>query len=718
MSDKRPEQSFQALATGLPQLVFACRGTGERTWPSPQWIVYTGFTADESLGFGWLEAVHPDDRRATLAAWADAAVSGEFTVEHRIWQASADRHRWHLTRAVPLVAPYNSSFDWVGSSTDVHKARQSGDELAEAERRLRTLVEGMPQLLWRSCDMGNWTWASPQWCKFTGQTLDEPLGHGWLQAVHPDDRSVAMAAWAEARPHGQLDVEFRVYRVADGAYLWHRTRSAPVRDGTGEIVEWLGTTTDVQDLKALQERQQILVADLKHHAKELEGEVKGRELVEARLLHNAQHDGLTGLYNRTYLNDCLRSVLNKRSRGRCAVLFLDLDRFKMVNDSLGHRAGDILLVEAAARFRSCIFMNHTLARFGGDEFVVLVEDIDLATVVALAGTICNVMQQPLWIEHQEVFPACSIGLVMTNDEHKQPGDVLRDADIAMYHAKHYSKGGYAVLTDAMRDSAVEALNLRTDLRNAVARGEFVLHYQPIYGTVTGNIVGLETLIRWEHPQRGLVFPASFIGVAEETGLIRDIGRWVLQSACTQMQSWRERFPGLNIYLNVNTSGEELQDSNFPSIVLEVLRATHLHPGSLQIEVTESVLLRDPDRIGGILGGLRERGIRVALDDFGTGYSSLSYLDRFQFDTLKIDRSFVLGLTTRPKAVAIIRAVVQLGQAIELDVVAEGVENDEQLRALRDVGCAAAQGYFLGRPSPASDITALLMAVSDSNSVSP
>ena len=704
MDDEQVEEGFRAIVTGLPQLVFGCRADGDRTWPSPQWVVHTGLPARRSLGFGWLDAIHPDDRRLTLDAWSDAPASGFYLVEHRIRGGRDGAYRWHQTRAAPVTDQPVASVDWVGSSVDIDDIYRLQQQIAQAERQLRVFVEGVPQLLWRARGMGDWTWASPQWQTFTGQSQDEACGRGWLDAVHPDDRGTALGAWQAALSNGSLDVEFRVHRARDGAYLWHRTRSSPVRGAAGQVVEWLGSTADVQDLKALQH-------DLQRHARELEEEVAERRRVEAQLIYDAHHDGLTGLHNRAFFMSRLKRSLSGRERDaphRCAVLFLDLDRFKLVNDSLGHQIGDLLLMDVANRLRGCVGPRDTLARFGGDEFAVLVPDVDeVELVLGLAERILAAIRRPIWIGEHELFSPGSIGIVHAAAEELASDEVLRNADIAMYCAKR-GDGGYVVFTDAMRSEAVEALELRTDLRNALPRREFFLDYQPICESVSGRIVGLEALLRWRHPRRGLVSPNAFIRIAEETGLIREIGRWVLREACACMRGWRDQYAGLDLYLNVNTSGQELTAPGFVSAVQDVLSSTGLEPGRLQLEVTESIFLRQPELIGGILDSLRTIGVRIALDDFGTGYSSLSYLDRFRVDTIKIDRSFVSGISTRRAAVTIVETIVRLGYAMGLGVVAEGVEDEAQLAALRSVGCAAVQGYLLGWPRSAED-TAIILA---------
>ena len=690
------EARFRALAVSLPHAVFSGRSRGERVMTSPNWTAYTSLSAADSLGFGWIEAIHPDDRAATLAQWASAASSGSYTVEHRIRHANSGTYRWHQTRAAPLPGPHGQPTAWVGSSADVHDLRVLHRHVNETERQLRTLVEGVPHLLWRSCNRGRWIWASPQWMTYTGLSQEASLGSGWLASVHPDDRPATVAAWEEAQAHGTLDVEFRLRRAYDEIYVWHRAQSKPVRDESGQIIEWLGTTTDVQNLK--------------DHARALESEIQERRRVEEKLLYMAFHDDLTGLRSRAFLMDRLVVALNGARGGLqtgCAVLFLDLDRFKLVNDSLGHQAGDELLVQVARRLAACIRPQHTLARLGGDEFAILIEDNQAAqTAIGIAERIIDAMRQPVMLGAREVFSSCSIG-VAAGAGHSIPETLLRDADTAMYFAKRTQSGGYAEFTAAMRDNAVEALELRTDLRNALVRGEFALDYQPICHAQTKAIVGVEALLRWHHPKRGTVPPGYFIPVAEEAGLIRQIGRWVLQEASMQLSLWRDAFPALALHMSLNVSGEELKDLQFVTEMTEILDYAGVDPRSIQLEVTESIFIRQPDVAAEILRRVRSAGVRVALDDFGTGYSSLSYLDRYNVDTLKIDLSFVSRLTTQPRTLAIVQAIIRLAADIGLNVVAEGVEDEAQLRLLCDAGCRYVQGYLVGRPTAADEISGAL-----------
>ena len=576
------------------------------------------------------------------------------------------------------------------------------------EHQLVTLVEGVPHMIWRSCDRGLWTWSSPQWLTYTGQIQEESHGRGWLDAVHPGDHLRTLAAWDAAIGNGELDVEFRVRRARDGAWVWHRTTSLPVRDEAGRIIEWLGSTTSIQAYKDLQVRQAELLAAAERHAQEMEAEVRRREQMQARLQHMAYHDDLTGLCNRAWLMDRLRRLREEGGAApACSMLFLDLDRFKLVNDSLGHAAGDRLLAEVGQRLQGSVNGQGTPARLGGDEFAVLVEGAGPDAAVSLAGRINEALRRPMRLGAQKVAATCSIGVAHAGPGHSKVEELVRDAGVAMYEAKAGGPGGHAVFTAAMRDKAADELALETDLRHALARGGFALHYQPICDAGTAAIVGMEALARWRHPKRGDVPPSLFIPVAERAGLIRDIGRWVLSEACAQMHAWNVRHPLLDLHVSVNASGEELRDPGYLADVRDVLAATRLDPRRLQIEVTEGVFLRQPETTGVILDGLRALGVRIALDDFGTGYSSLSYLSRYPVDTLKIDRSFVAAMLTERRTQAVVEAIIRLAQAMVLTVVAEGVEEEAQMKALRAAGANLVQGYLPGRPLPVAGAGAML-----------
>lgn len=576
------------------------------------------------------------------------------------------------------------------------------------EQQLRTLVEGVPHLIWQSSNCGMWTWASPQWIAYTGQTQEQSLGHGWLGVVHPDDQAATVEAWNAAAPHGELDVEFRLRRERDGAWVWHRTTSLPVRDRAGWVVHWAGSSTDIQAYKDLQAEQRRLLATAERQAQDLQAEIGRREQVEEQLGHAASHDDLTGLRNRAWFMRRLRQALAGPDAPACSVLFLDLDRFKQVNDSLGHRVGDLLLGEVAGRLQACTRATDTLARLGGDEFVVLAEGPGYpALAEGLAHRIIEALGRPAQLDGHGVVPACSIGVVHVPPGGGSADTVLSHADTALREAKACAPGSCVVFSDRMREKAESLLLLEADLAQALQRQEFTLEYQPICDAGSRRVVGVEALIRWRHPRRGNVPPGVFVPLAERAGLVRAMGQWMLQEACGAVAGWLRRHPGLDVCLNVNASAEELRGAGYLAGVRAALDSAGLDPRRLQIEVTEGVFLQHPEATGEVLSRLRALGTRIALDDFGTGYSSLGYLSRYPVDSLKVDRSFVSAMLQQPRTRAVVEAVVGLGRAMDLAIVGEGVEEEAQLQALRAMGCGLVQGHLLGHPMDAAATEAAL-----------
>jgi diguanylate cyclase (GGDEF)-like protein len=436
-----------------------------------------------------------------------------------------------------------------------------------------------------------------------------------------------------------------------------------------------------------------------------------RERIEQELSYAAFHDGLTNLHNRAYLMARLLSMFTQdgeRKVPAATVLFLDLDRFKFVNDSLGHRAGDLLLIAVARRLESCISEGDIFARIGGDEFaILLVGDDQAAMAVELAQRIVMQFASPILIDDQNIFTSCSLGIVSADASHSSPEDLLRDADVAMYAAKKKGRGHWETFDSSMRKAAVDALLMQNALRQAVIRNEFSLVYQPIYNVASGEITGVEALVRWLHPELGHVPPDVFISVAEDIGVIHTLGNWVMLEACSALRRWKEEFPSLGLSLNVNVSGTELNRAGYVAQVKRILEETAVDARELKIEITESVFLDEPGRTAKVLETLRELGVHVALDDFGTGYSSLGYIDRYPIDAIKIDRSFVFRMMSFTRSDAIVRSILSLSGTLHLEIVAEGVETLEQLHRLKEMGCPFVQGYLLSPPVTASEMTTLL-----------
>jgi diguanylate cyclase (GGDEF)-like protein/PAS domain S-box-containing protein len=440
-------------------------------------------------------------------------------------------------------------------------------------------------------------------------------------------------------------------------------------------------------------------------------DISERKAFEQELAHQAFHDTLTGLANRALFLDRLSQAHARASRtgSLYSLLFIDLDRFKIVNDSLGHQAGDQLLIEVASRLKLCVRPGDTFASFGGDEFVVLLEDlVDEEDAITVTERILEELREPFRVEGRDVSASASIGVVLGDRTYESADHCLRDADVAMYRAKARGKATYEVFRPEMEGAALHRLDMEIALRNAIENRELELHYQPLVSLERVSIVGLEALVRWRHPERGMMSPAEFIPLAEETGLILPIGEWVLEEACRQVRRWEDEYPGaVPLVMTVNLSARQFQLPDLADRVAAVVKKTGIQPEQLCLEVTESVMMDDVDAATLMLKRLKDLGSCVAIDDFGTGYSSLSYLKRFPVDFVKIDKSFVADLGEGAVDSEIVRAVIRLAAAIGIRTVAEGVETEEQLRRLREMGCPLVQGFYLARPQPADAIAVLL-----------
>jgi diguanylate cyclase (GGDEF)-like protein/PAS domain S-box-containing protein len=432
-----------------------------------------------------------------------------------------------------------------------------------------------------------------------------------------------------------------------------------------------------------------------------------RQAVEDAIRERAVHDPLTGLPNRVLFVDRLEHALARlgRQESLAAILFLDLDHFKLVNDSLGHQVGDELLAAAAPRLKHALRGSDTVARFGGDEFGILLEDIaSERDAIETAERIAATFARPFVLSGSEHFVTTSIGIALATGG-ERADELIRDADAAMYRAKDRGRARYEVFDEGMRGRAIERLRMENDLRRALERDQLRLEYQPVVSLVNFSIVGVEALLRWRHPDRGEIPPSEFIPIAEENGLIEPIGRWVLENACRQAAQWYAARPdSAPIAMSVNLSAVQVARRTLPEVVRAALSSTGLDPACLSLEITETVMVRDADGLADTLQALKALGVRLVLDDFGTGYSSLSYLTRLPLDVLKVDRSFVDGLGNEPRDTAITETIIAMSRALSLDVVAEGVETSEQVNELSRLGCTAAQGFHFSRAVPAGEIT--------------
>ncbi len=534
-------------------------------------------------------------------------------------------------------------------------------------------------------------YANASFTRMTGYELDEVLGKTPRILHGPGTAPSSRERLREALHHYEpIETELLNYRK-DGTPFWVELSIVPVPDENGRITHWVSVQRDITERKAAEEaavRARVAQAE------------------NVALAYRADHDDLTGLLNRASF---LKHVAGSLPGSRSAVLFLDLDRFKIINDSLGHRAGDLLLIEVARRLRACVRTHDVLARLGGDEFVCLLDQIgDEEEAVAIARRILAALREPVPLFGQSISARASIGISMVDRRYELPEDVLRDADTAMYRAKREGGARFAIFEDEMHARALAMLHAVTDLNGALERDEFVLHYQPLVEVATGRACAFEALVRWNHPDRGLVLPSDFIPAAEESGLIADIGRWVLRGACRQAQVWNAGRPDSDrVSVSVNVSSRQFDDRDVCDAVQGALADSGLDPRSLQIEITESVFLDHPESAGALLEQIRALGVRVVLDKFGTGYSSLSCLQRYPIDAIKIDRSFVERLATSETTIEVVRLIVGLAKTLAMDVAAEGIEDEAQLSLVKLCGCSHAQGQLFARPLSAPEVAVFL-----------
>lgn len=507
-------------------------------------------------------------------------------------------------------------------------------------------------------------------------------GHLWTERLHPEDRERILAADERFEAGGEsFSEEYRLL-ARDGSVVWVREEAVSIRGENGEPLYWQGVIYDV---------------------------TKRRE-AEERLEYQALHDLLTGLPNRRLFVDRLGQALRRTRREDklAAVLFMDLDGFKVVNDSLGHEAEDLLLTIVAQRLRRCLRPEDTLARFGGDEFVVLVEEVeDEGEAVRVAERVAEELRRPFILESRELYASASIGVSWGNARTKSPEDLLRDADTAMYQAKR-DGSGYRVFDPTMYARVGQRLQLENDLRRAVEVGEFVVHYQPIFDFGSQEVWGVEALVRWNHPELGLLGPSEFVAIAEETGLIVPIGAWVLEEACRRTREWQESYvrnPPLGVI--VNLSAKQLRHPRCEETIREALVRSGLAAQSLSLDVTESAFIDALEGNRLALERIEAMGVGISIDDFGMGYSSLSYLKRLPADALKIDKSFVKSFGEVAEDSAIVRMVIDVGRTLGLTVVAEGVETWAQAALLMESGCDRAQGFHFAGPLPPDEVSGFL-----------
>jgi len=685
------EANFKNMATNVPGAIFRYilhpDGTDTVLYMSPGCYQLWEIEADvveKNAKILW-DMVDPEDLPAMQAAVMESAQFLEtWNYEWRITTPSG-RRKWLEGIGQPTQNP-DGSVLWHTLILDVSDRKAAEIQLQDLTHRL--------ELATRSAQMGIWDWDLVSDRLIWDDRMYELYGispgdfsevyQAWETAVHPDDLIPARTALQQAlNSNKDYNMEFRIL-CPKGTVRYIEAHATIHRGSEGQPLRMIGVNLDISD----------------------------RKQAEEQLIYSALHDALTDLPNRTLLTHRLESAIQRAQRSptyHFAVLFLDLDQFKVINDSLGHLVGDRLLLIVAQKLNSIIRSTDLAARLGGDEFVILLEHIpDIQSVIHMAESLLAEFNQVTAIDGHSVFVTTSIGIVWGTNTYTEASDLLRDADIALHRAKGKGRNRYEIFDVGMHVQAVKRMTLEHDLRIAIDQQELIPYYQPIVDLKTGRMKGFEVLIRWQHPLRGFISPADFIPVAEETGLIVSISQWILQAACQQLGTWQRQFPDMEDFrVSVNLSSRDLQQTHLVKTIQQILDQAQLPAASLTLEITESMLIQNIEATIDLLSQLKDLGIRISIDDFGTGYSSLSYLYRLPADYLKIDQSFVGNMEPSNTNCKIVQAVVSLSDQLQLGAIAEGIEMEQQLAWLKALGCELGQGYFFSRPLPPTAATELL-----------
>ena len=676
------EELFRRAALMAADLVQECdRAAGTIAWHGD---------VDRLLGFApgefprtveaWEKAIHVEDRGRVGAAAARHFQTGEpFFEEYRVRTRDGRTVHWHHSASL-LPSGGGRPARSIGTVADVSGRRQIEEALQLSERRYRALFERNLAGVYRSTMEGRILDCNEAFARIFGYgSREEVLRQAaWDLYVRPEDRRAALAKLVERQNLTNYEL---CLKRKDGSTVWvlQNENLSEGSDGVLSVIE--GTIIDISE----------------------------RKRAEEQVKHLAFHDPLTNLPNRLLFNDRLTLAVAQahRHNQRLAVLFLDLDRFKIINDSLGHSVGDELLRQVAERIQEHVREGDTVARLGGDEFTLLVPGISADEDAAkIARKICAAIHDPFWIDGRELFVTTSVGVSVYPADGHDAETLVRNADSAMYRAKEQGRDNYQLYTPAMNARAVERLSLESRLRQAVAHDELELHFQPFIDLKTAELLGAEALLRWRHPELGLIPPGDFIPIAELSGLIVPIGEWVLRTACAEARKWHEKgFTELTV--SVNLSSRQFQHTDLVTQVTHALDETGLEPNKLDLEITESNAMQNAEHSINTLWGLKKQGVRISMDDFGTGYSSLNYLKRFPIDRIKLDQSFVRDLPTDKDDAAIAMAVIAMGRSLELEVIAEGVETEEQLAFLKGHECDQLQGFLLSKPLAAPDFDRFL-----------
>ncbi|MDO9372683.1 MAG: EAL domain-containing protein [Gammaproteobacteria bacterium] len=664
------ERHYREVVENAAEIIYTTDIGGNFIYANPAALRCCGLSLDQLRKLNCLDLV-PESHRARISRiyMRQYLARLEATYAEFPCALRSGEQRWFAQNA-SLVMDGDRIMGFHLIARDITERKQMEESLRVSEERYMLAVRGANDGLWDWNLKTGEIYFSPRWKAMLGYAESDVRNspEEWFGLIHPED-SECVQAEIDAHLQGRFndfESEYRM-RDRDGTYRWMLSRGAAIRDGTGKATRVAGSQVDITERKA----------------------------TEQLLLRNALHDTLTNLPNRALFMDRLGLAIHRAKRRddyKFAVLFLDLDRFKSVNDSLGHIIGDQLLINVGQRLAACLRPGDTVARLGGDEFAILLEDIrSVSDATDVTARIREEMKQPIQLGGQQLFISVSTGIALSGDDHNQPEELLRNADIAMYRAKARGKGRAQVFDAGMHTHTQSLRQLEAELSQAVEREELCLHYQPVISMHDGAVVGFEALLRWQHPERGLLPPEAFVPVAEESGLITAIDRWALREACQQLSQWQVWHPSLTV--SVNVSGKQFGQADLAGQVAAALKESGINPPNLCLEITEAVTMHDPQEAGATFAQLRALGVQLHMDDFGTGYSSLSYLHRFRFDAFKIDSSFIHGMSADKENTELVRALITLATSLGVRVIAEGVETAEQSEQLKTLRCAQAQGYY-------------------------
>jgi diguanylate cyclase (GGDEF)-like protein/PAS domain S-box-containing protein len=651
-------------------------------YTSPYWSQYVGSHAGSGLGFGWRDFIHPDDLAVVDRSRADDGAAPATTQHYEMRLRGHDgEYRWFLSRSKMLPQSAGTSRRWLDTLTDVDDLKRAQSALKTSETRYRALTDSIPQMVWVIDADGGFEYVNHRWSNYTGLSLEQTRSANRQDFIHVEDLA-AVVGLRTASEAADYTCEAR-FRRCDGVYRWHKVRAVPFHDITDKSDKWIATATDIEDSK-------VAAAQLASTAAELQ--------------QLALHDPVTALPNRMLLVERLAAAiaLAQRAKTGVIVLYLDLDRFKAVNDTLGHAAGDHVLAVTAKRVADALRVGDTASRVGGDEFVLVCATSEGAAEAArVAKRLHSAVNLPIDIQGESVTVGASIGISLYPTDGLTGDELIEKADSAMYAAKESGRNGFRLYSDRASTSSTAALDFETELRAAIASNQIVVHYQPIISLQTKRLICAEALVRWQHPQRGLLTADQFLPFAEQHHFIGAIGRIVLDAVCSRIVTLQPLISG-SFSIAMNVSARQFADPGFVDAIAAALIDHHIQAQHLAIELTEEALMTEPAAIASRLAQLQALGVRISMGNFGVGYTSLASIKGFPLDFLKIDRSFVQNIVRDPADQAVAKTIITLGHSLGMRIVAEGVETDDQADALRSFGSDAIQGFVASRPMAAAE----------------